>query len=142
MQAGPGLLSNLGPIGGARLGIRLRLGRHTALSLMTMYEFESFSARTLNEVTTEHLVSGVVRLELFSVSAFERLLVPELSIGFFLGAGAAFTGSQTAATFFGGLHLGMTRLRPSGWWFPVFVEVGLQSFAVNSGWRLSVGVGL
>lgn len=155
MQLGSGLLSNVGPLAGAHLGIRLRLARHAALSVMALYEFQNFSAPSFTAlprpdvITTEHLISGVVRLEIFSVSAFEKLLVPELSIGFFLGSGASFMGLLTKATFTGGLHLGMTRLRPSGWWFPVFVEVGLQWFESETVgrpylpfWRFSVGVGL
>ena len=167
--------SNVGPSPGARLGLRVRLGQHVALSIMGMYELESFLTWNWNssgftgsftEVALHaHVVHGVLRLELFSQSAFEHLLVPELTVGLFAGAGGAFESNRglfagaggafesdrASASFLGGVHLGLTRLRPSGWWFPLFVEVGVQVFSFGGSgtpqvtaplWRVAVGVGL
>jgi len=49
-------------------------------------------------------------------------------------------GAHVAPEF--GLHLGLTRLRPSGWFFPFFAEV-LYTITKEGGFvRLVVGVGL
>ena len=141
------------PAVGSRLGLRVRLGQHAALSAMTLYELHTldFVERGVQVLQAAHLFYGVLRLEAFSVSAFDRLLVPEFSVGFFAGAGVEVNPTVVLPSFVGGIHLGMTRLRPSGWWFPLFVELGVAFFIyefqgktdiAGAVWRLSVGVGL
>lgn len=120
-----------------------------------MYERETYSQPLVpQDVVIGHFVHGVAMLELFTVSAFERLLVPEVSVGLFGGAGGgAADDGWTAVSGLGGVHVGLTRLRPSGWWFPVFLEVGLEwrqwrSPELREGshpdahWRIVAGVGL
>ncbi len=141
------------PAPGVRLGMRLRLARHVTIAALAMYELETLSEFTRGAWVPRpaHLVHGVLRVEAFDVSAFERVLVPEFTVGLFLGAGAAIDGALVLPSFLSGLHLGLCRMRPSGWWFPVFIEVGTEVFSVDLDgkpyviealWRLTVGVGL
>lgn len=146
---------NASPTPGVRLGLRLRLAQHLALTVLTTAEFATYVdwTRPLTGVgefakTSELVGYGLLRLEVFTASAFENLLVPELSFGFYGGAGAGFTLNRATATLQAGVHLGITRLRPSGWWCPVFIDVGLDWWEspprlLDDGrWRFAVGVGL
>lgn len=149
LQLGSTIRSTEGPVPGVRAGLRLGLSRHAALSLYASWEFESPRPVSLNPgedpvVELQHLLYTVARLELMTVSAFSRLLVPELSIGFLVGAGVlpATETSTTAPAFMAGLHLGMTRLRPSGWWFPFFLEVAYEVAGAPPSFRFAAGVGL
>ncbi len=150
LTAGVHLLLGLNldaPAAGVRLGLRVLLGSHAALSVIGMYELAPNADRQGMAVPSGHLLHAVVRLEGFNISAFERLLVPELTVGLFAGGGAGFVDPAiTTPSFLGGIHFGLTRLRPSGWWFPFFVEVGMEFFfgrepAIGL-WRLGVGVGI
>lgn len=115
-----------------------------------MYELAPGADQQGMAVPSAHLLHAVARLEGFSVSAFERVLVPELTVGLFAGVGAGFVfvdPTIVAPSFLGGIHFGLTRLRPSGWWFPFFVEVGMEFFwyqaeLTSARWRLAVGVGI
>ncbi len=149
LQLGSTARSTEGPVPGFRAGIRLGLAQHAALSLYTSWEFESPRAVVLNPgeaavVEIQHLLHAVARLELMTVSAFPRLLVPELSIGFLVGVGVlpASETSATAPSLMVGVHLGMTRLRPSGWWFPFFLEVAYEVAGAPPSFRFAAGIGL
>ncbi len=143
--------STAAPVGGARLGARLRVAPHVALGLVGLWEVESVFALAPgglagveSRVVPVHGLFGLLRLEVFSVSAFERVLVPELTVGAHFGVGRLLAEGHAATGFRWGLSLGLTRLRPSGWWFPVFLELG-QEWGAPSGdatWRLVAGVGL
>ena len=160
LQLGSTFFSNGAPVPGARLGVRLRLADHVCLGAVAVYEQEtysgvsdSFSDPTRFALATGHLFYGLLVLELFTVSAFAHLLVPELSVGLFGGAGVGVDSlGGFAVSGLGGVHLGLSRLRPSGWWFPFFVEVGLESTTwrdptygltpSTAHWRFAAGVGL
>lgn len=52
-------------------------------------------------------------------------------------------GEPLVALFSGGLHFALTRVEPSGWWFPVFFDLGLEGpLGVAPAWRFAFGVGL
>jgi hypothetical protein len=99
---------------------------------------------TAQPLLAERLI-GFARIELIGSSASSIILMPKLSVGFSLGAGAGLVpGQATVGLLSGGLHLGITRLEPSGWWFPVFLELGLEGTPLGGGatWRFALGVGL
>lgn len=72
------------------------------------------------------------------------MLVPKLTAGVYVGAGVGLLPGEVTGFLSGGLHLAITRLDPSGWWFPVFFDLGLQGAPLGNGlgWRFSMGVGI
>lgn len=145
-----GEFTNDGPALGLRVGARFRLARH--LSVGVLLDWETVSWFTVERgrsfdfapgpLEIGHYASALLLLELFSRSAFERLLVPEMSAGVLGGSAVVFLSDGPHVGGQVGLHLGLTRLRPSGWWFPFFAEV-LYLFDGQGGFvRLVVGVGL
>lgn len=144
--------SNAAPAVGARLGARLRVAPHVALALVGLWELESvfdatpvgaaggFESRDL----AVHGLFGLLRLEAFSVSSLGRVLVPELTVAAHFGAGRLFAQGEPVTGFRWGLSLGLTRLRPSGWWFPIFLELGQDWTASGGGasWHIVAGLGI
>lgn len=159
LHVGLSAASAIAPDLGARAGVRLRLGEHAALSLFADADLiwidwsppqSATSSNRLRPPRTpldplfaQRLVSSA-RIELISSSASTVMLVPKLTAGLALGAGVIFAGGEVAvAVLSGGLHLGLTRLDPSGWWFPVSLDLGLEgSPGGSTSWRLVFGVGL
>lgn len=100
--------------------------------------------------TNGHLAQAQVRLEFFSTSAFAHVLIPELALAAFFGMGVLHQpavgdwAELTLPLARAGLSVSVTRLWPSGWWFPIFLEVG-QQFSpgrrIDPGWFAAAGVG-
>lgn len=150
--------SFIAPALGTRVGVRLRLGERAALSLFGDLAFAWFddplhpypvqiapgSFAPAPVILAERL-AGIARLELISSSASSVMLVPKLTAGLYFGAGVGLAPGEAAVGLLsGGVHLGITRLEPSGWWFPVFFDLGLQGSLLGGGlgWRLAAGVGI
>ena len=143
---------SVGPELGSRVGARLRLGRHTALSLFFDYQLVQLEPPFTNSLRPSevepapllaHLFRGVARVELISASASPHVLIPGLTAGLFVGAGAGVAAGQVDANFIGGLHLAMTRLQPTLIWIPVFFDLGMGwGLSGNPSWRFVFGVGL
>ena len=142
---------NVGPELGSRAGVRIRWGRHTALSLFFDYQLAQFEAPVPvspfqpSEASPllGHFFRGVARLELISASASPRVLIPGLTAGLFVGAGAGVLSGEVFPSFVAGLHLALTRLEPTQLWFPVFFDLGMGGGTIGlPGWRFVFGVGL
>lgn len=130
-----GRLTNDGPALGLRLGARFRVAQHLSLGVLFDWQVVSW----FNVVPgTPSPAPGDQSLRERALAARglqpERLRAPA-------GAGAERRrGPHLAGQV--GLHAGLTRLRPSGWWFPLFAEV-LSLFGDQAGFvQLLVGVGL
>lgn len=134
----------VGPDVGGRLGVRVRLIRNFAISVFGDLQVSEIddSGRCSGYSPTPCVVTrssmaattGVVRLEFVTDGALGVAFLPRLTFGLFGGVGAAWwpdepltpTSPVKPYTIFRfGLHFGFTRL-PNGWWFPVFVDVGLM----------------
>jgi hypothetical protein len=72
------------------------------------------------------------------------VLLPKLTAGLYFGSGVGHVaGEPLVALFSGGVHLALTRLEPSGWWFPVFFDLGLEApWGAAPAWRFAFGVGI
>lgn len=133
------------PMLGGRVGLRLALARHASVAFLADWGVAPIEVLDgKGTIETIHLVSGLALFELFTHSAFEHVLVPELSVGAIVGVGAALSSASSTPFFAGeaGLHFGFTRLRPSGWWFPFFLEVILNFNDRGAGARLIAGIAL
>lgn len=149
--------SYVAPDVGVRSGVRLRVGEHAALSLFADLDLVWLddpqhppTQSHTGEVTPAPVIlaqrlAGFARLELISSSASSVMLVPKLTAGLYFGAGVGLVPGEVADGYLsGGLHLGITRLDPSGWWFPVSLDLGLEGSPLGGGlfWRLLFGVGI
>jgi hypothetical protein len=157
LHLGVSAWTTLAPDIGARAGVRLRLGEHAALSSFVDFQLitlppaprqpfpNPIRGQTMGpELLLAQSWLGVARIELISSSASSVILVPKLTAGLYFGAGAALAPGYPAAPLFsGGLHLALTRLEPSGWWIPVFFDVGLDATPTSLPmWRFVFGVGI
>ncbi len=157
LHLGVSAWSTLAPDIGARAGVRLRLGEHAAISVFTDFQLVTLPPAPRQPVpnpirgqtmTPELLLAqtwlGFARIELIGSSASSVILVPKLTAGLYFGAGAALAPGYPAAPLFsGGLHFALTRLEPSGWWIPVFFDLGLDATLTSPPmWRFAFGVGL
>ncbi|MGV3625216.1 MAG: hypothetical protein ACO1OB_30665 [Archangium sp.] len=134
-------LGNAGPEFGVRLGARVRIAPHLALSVFVdgqwttnvIYGRCDLGRLCESEPFISTLASVITRLEFINEGSLGPLLVPRLSAGVFVGgalgiappvevAGVTIPGGIAPGLRLG-LHFGFTRL-PNDWWVPFFLDLG------------------